>query len=29
LAEPNRMTEISDDAFLLIPRLKEAGHDAR
>jgi malonate decarboxylase beta subunit len=29
LPEPNRVTEISDDAFLRLPRLKEAGHDAR
>jgi len=29
LPEPDRVTEVSDDAFLLLPRLKEAGHDAR
>jgi len=29
LPKPERVTEISDDAFLLVPRLKEAGHDAR
>lgn len=27
--EPDRVADISDDAFLLLPRLKEAGHDAR
>jgi malonate decarboxylase beta subunit len=29
LPEPGLMSEISDDAFLSVPRLKEAGHDAR
>jgi malonate decarboxylase beta subunit len=29
LPKPECVTEISDDAFLLIPRLEEAGHDAR
>jgi len=29
LPKPECVTEISDDAFLLVPRLKEAGHDAR
>jgi hypothetical protein len=29
LSKPELVTEISDDAFLLVPRLKEAGHDAR
>jgi malonate decarboxylase beta subunit len=29
LQEADRIAEISDDAFLLLPRPKEAGHDAR
>ena len=29
LPKPESVTEISDDAFLLVPRLKDAGHDAR
>jgi malonate decarboxylase beta subunit len=29
LPEPDRIAEIPDDAFLLVPRLKEVGHDAR
>jgi malonate decarboxylase beta subunit len=29
ISEADRLAEISDEAFLRIPRLKEAGHDAR
>jgi malonate decarboxylase beta subunit len=29
LPEPDRVGEIPDDAFIAVPRLKEAGHDAR
>jgi len=29
LPDPDRINEITDDAFLAIPRLKEAGYDAR
>lgn len=29
LPEPDGIADIADDAFLLLPRLKEAGHDAR
>ena len=28
-AEPERIAELSDDAFLAIPQLKDAHHDAR
>ena len=29
IPDPERLSEIEDDAFLALPRLKEAGHDAR
>lgn len=29
LPEPDRVAEIPDDAFLAVPRLEDAGHDAR
>jgi malonate decarboxylase beta subunit len=29
ISDPERVSEIEDDAFLALPRLKEAGHDAR
>jgi malonate decarboxylase beta subunit len=29
LAEPDGIADLSDDGFLSVPRLKEAGHDAR
>jgi malonate decarboxylase beta subunit len=29
LPEPERIAEITDDAFLAIPRIKGADHDAR
>ena len=29
MSEPERIAEIPDGAFLNVPRLKEAGHDAR
>jgi len=29
LPEPERVAEIPDDAFLTVPRLEDAGHDAR
>jgi malonate decarboxylase beta subunit len=29
IPDPERVNEIEDDAFLALPHLKEAGHDAR